>query len=100
MLGRIIRTELHKLRRNHEGEGGCGLGGANKCNTCFGDRTNIQPTSVNSFIAAATEAQAGEHINQSRDFIHLSPGHSSLHAAPRAVGTAGACVVSHYFCPF
>lgn len=54
----------------------------NKCNTCFGDWTNIQTTFVNSFIAAATEAQASEHINQSRDYIHLSYGHSMLRAGP------------------
>lgn len=72
MLGWTIQP--YKLRRNE--------GGPNKWNTCFGDRTNIQTTFVNSFIAAATEAQASEHINQSRDYIHLSHGHSSLHAGP------------------
>lgn len=59
-----------------------GMRGPNKYNTCFGDRTNIQPTSVNPLIAVAAEAQASEHINQSRDYIHLSHGHSSLHAGP------------------
>lgn len=38
---------------------------------------------MNSFIGAATEARASEHINQSRDYIHLSHGHGSLHAGPR-----------------
>lgn len=70
-FGRII--QLHKLWWNE------------------GDQTSVTPvleteqTSsplflVNSFIAAATEAQASEHINQPRDYIHLSHGHSSLHA--------------------
>ncbi|TNN64226.1 hypothetical protein EYF80_025594 [Liparis tanakae] len=41
------------------------------------DGTNIRATFANSFIAAAVEAQASEHINQSGDFIHLSRGHSA-----------------------
>lgn len=59
-----------------------GMRGPNKCNTCFGKGTNTRTTFVNSFIAVATEAQASEHINQSRDYIHLSHGHSLLHAGP------------------
>lgn len=58
----------------------------------WGDQTSVTPVLeteqissplfVNSFIAAATEAQASEHINQPRDYIHLSHGHSSLHTGP------------------
>lgn len=72
----------------------------NKCNTCFGDRTNIQSTFVNSFIAAATAAQASEHINQPGDCIHLPLGHGSPRAGdPRAVGTASACAVPPLLLP-
>lgn len=31
-------------------------------------------------MVAASEAAASEHINQPRDHIHLSPGHSLQHA--------------------